>query len=192
VDTQCSHKVAPAVMVRWEPTSCSLPALERVEMGTGENHCSAGGDQMDLPHFSVLPSCPEKCAACLSCTTMHLQKVFLFLPDTTCSHMPLLQAEQTALSLSVHIMSSRKTIQLLLSSCVSQAITSYLLTTQTWLRAPPQGSIQEAGVSPLLSHPAPGHQNLLFSYTLLKLSPSEEGNRMSFSCLSQAFFPALK
>lgn len=29
-------------------------------------------------------------------------------------------------------------------------------------------------------------------YTLLKLPWSEEGNRMNLSCLSQAFFPALK
>lgn len=117
VDIPCSHVAAPAGMVRWEPTSRSLPGLGRVDMGTGEDHCRAGGGQMDLPHFSVLPSCPAKCTACLSRTHAPPRR-FLFshqlVSDATCSHIPLLlRAEQTALSLSLHITSSKKTIHLL-------------------------------------------------------------------------------
>lgn len=56
VDTLRSHETAPAAMVRWEPTSCSLPGVGMASMGTEEDRCSAGEGRMDLPHFLTLPS----------------------------------------------------------------------------------------------------------------------------------------
>lgn len=49
--------------------------------------------------------------------------------------------------------------------------------TQTWLRAPPLGLIQEAGTPQLPSHLA----SVLLHPS--QVAQSEEGNRMSFSCL---------
>lgn len=149
---------------------------------------------MDLPPSSVLPPCPAECPACLSCTPCTSMKVFVFPPRYSLQSHPSSPGISKQPSASAHTSHHPKRP---LSCCstfrVSRAIVCHLLTAvldPAWLRAPPLGSIQEAGTLLLPSHPAPMCQYLLLHPS--QSAWSEEGNRTNLSCLSQAFFPALK
>lgn len=159
--------------------------LERIRWTCLSSHCSHLALQNVL--LALLPAS----------TTLHLQEGFS-LPNrwlqtqlaVTSLFFPRLSKQPSASLCTSH--PPKRPFSYCCASSVSWAVTSYLLMTQNWPRAPPKGSIQEAGTPLLPSHPAPVRHHLLFFYTLLKLPQFEQGNRMSFSHLSQAFFPALK